>query len=92
VTSRIEKDHVTIRLQGIHTAVIDPVGATAEKAVLHNKGGTFSEALVMDAHAPIGQEWHFSFSRLLNLRETRGVHDRCEPFRRVIGLNFSLRP
>ena len=47
-----------IRFQGIHIAKVDPVCAAAESAVMHHKRGTISDGLVVDAHTPIGDEWH----------------------------------
>src|SRR4030095_8112617 len=47
-----------IRLKGVHIAKVDEVCTAAESTVMHHKGGTISDRLVMDAHAPIGHVWH----------------------------------
>ncbi len=56
-----------IRFKGVHIAKVDEVCAAAESTVMHHKGGTISNGLVMDAHIPIGHEWHCPLPPIFHL-------------------------
>ena len=74
-----------IRFQGIHIAKVDPGCAAAEGTVMHHKGGTISNGLVVDAHTLIGHEWHslppIPPSTAFSVHKIRAVNERQCPFR-----------